>query len=716
MSNTNTEVLTTAYEKLQGALTQANTVLPPLQEAIEKGNLDNYATTSDLEEKANKVDLQTQKARIDNFTTLAEGSTTGDAELIDGRVGADGITYSNIGGAIRNQIGNINNSIDNYINPCIEEYIAINICNNSLLTDGKYCWRESKGGKLHSDGDSTDYLSIVYEVNGGEIITVNSCCKNAFCFVGDSDRNDLGNLDEIGVNIINLNNKWFKLPNSAKYLYLSIYKNTSEGYIENGLIVTKGKLLNIADYTATTFPYGSIAFSDIYKLDKNIKELETSTDLMFAKNLITDDCIKENYYVWPVVGNTVEYTSNNSYISVTFPVLPNTEYSINHAFTQTGFGALLDKNKKVLDKLTNYTDNNFITPSNCYYIACSWHNSKSTVDDLVVLQGSYNNVISYNITDYPRGENARNVYTKDELSDVFENIKTNYIYVATTGSDTSGDGSKLNPYATVYHANETISNNTYYNRYEIIIVDGTYTDLQEKYAGVAGTNYQGIMGKSYVTYRSKSNDPTKCIFEWNGGTGFDSVTDANTTYKCFFHINNDTNETYVKGIKFTGKNLRYCLHFESNKNSIPAFENCIFDWNGADFIHNKPVVGMGGSLFSKVTFRKCKFLNSESTAGIQWHDNEYDGTYTLEQGAKLRFEDCYFDNLNIQVRSGNYNRTMPFSLELIRCGGINIVYPTLYAGGTKNYWRSTIQSCLITDDRISNCDNNTTYNELTESK
>ena len=108
MSNTNTEVLTTAYENLQKAITQANKVLPPLQEAIKKGNLDNYATNSSLEEKANKTDLQTQKARIDTFTNLAEGSTTGDAELADGRVGADGVTYTNIGGAIRGQITDIN--------------------------------------------------------------------------------------------------------------------------------------------------------------------------------------------------------------------------------------------------------------------------------------------------------------------------------------------------------------------------------------------------------------------------------------------------------------------------------------------------------------------------------------------------------------------------------------------------------------------------------
>lgn len=58
--------------------------------------------------KADKNDLQVQKTRIDNLTTLTEGSTTGDAELIDGRTGADGVTYDNIGGAIRTQINDIN--------------------------------------------------------------------------------------------------------------------------------------------------------------------------------------------------------------------------------------------------------------------------------------------------------------------------------------------------------------------------------------------------------------------------------------------------------------------------------------------------------------------------------------------------------------------------------------------------------------------------------
>ena len=52
---------------------------------------------SQIDQKANQSDLEVQKQRIDGFTTLASGSTTGDAELIDGRIGADGVTYSNIG-------------------------------------------------------------------------------------------------------------------------------------------------------------------------------------------------------------------------------------------------------------------------------------------------------------------------------------------------------------------------------------------------------------------------------------------------------------------------------------------------------------------------------------------------------------------------------------------------------------------------------------------
>lgn len=345
------------------------------------------------------------------------------------------------------------------------------------------------------------------------------------------------------------------------------------------------------------------------------------------------------------------------------------------------------------------------------------------LESVNVVLGEFRQNLSYRKT---RFVDRLEVYTKDEVDDKLGEIHINKIYVATTGSDTEGNGTKEKPYATVLKANDVITDASEKNKYEIIVADGTYTDLQEKYKGQNGSDYQGVIAKSYVTYKSESNNPEKCIFIWDGGVGYDTISDEACTNKCFFHINSQTINTVIKGFKFVGANLRYCLHFESNCLTTPYIENCIFDWHGRDFLpKNGPVIGMGGCIFSHITFKDCKFLNSQNDAGIQWHDNTYpydwmNGRYEPEglcpKGAVIECIDCLFDNLNIQVRSQNEDRPMPCCLIVKNCGGLKNVYPTIIAGGTKNYWKLFNQCSFIKNDLLTDATETTTYDEMTSVK
>lgn len=74
------------------------------------------ASANPVQNKVVTQEMNTLSARMDTFTNLAEGSTTGDAELADIRVGYDGTTYSTAGEAVRSQVAKLSEEIDDSIN------------------------------------------------------------------------------------------------------------------------------------------------------------------------------------------------------------------------------------------------------------------------------------------------------------------------------------------------------------------------------------------------------------------------------------------------------------------------------------------------------------------------------------------------------------------------------------------------------------------------
>lgn len=70
-------------------------------------------------------EIATERARINNLARLPNGSTTGDAELADIRVGAEGKTYNTAGEAVRSQLANTTKSLHGVMDNTDKGYMTL---------------------------------------------------------------------------------------------------------------------------------------------------------------------------------------------------------------------------------------------------------------------------------------------------------------------------------------------------------------------------------------------------------------------------------------------------------------------------------------------------------------------------------------------------------------------------------------------------------------
>ena len=277
-----------------------------------------------------------------------------------------------------------------------------------------------------------------------------------------------------------------------------------------------------------------------------------------------------------------------------------------------------------------------------------------------------------------------------------------YLYVSNDyNEDTEGYGeTKFN---SILSANNSISDNSYHNRYTIVVMAGTYTDLQDKYAGMSDVGlvgYRGVMTKDYVYYESENiYNPAATVIKWDGATGFDKSTlkSEDIIKKCPFHLDLNVH-THIKGFTFDCKNIRYGLHLESGGTGYATewtVSNCIFKWGGrADCVDyaNKttvPVFGCGHSFGEVGLIENCKIIPTHCTIGYQSHDNADNSDFGLpiKVGAKITFKDCDFGGTEIQARTlkGAYADT-PNVLTIDNCINISAINKMYAAPADRCDW------------------------------
>ena len=122
-------------------------------------------------------------SRMDSFTHLTDGSTTGDAELIDARIGWKGRTYSSAGNAIRGQVTDLEDGAEYVTNKNEFDGYALPGQNASgiILT-----WNSTSRGTITGTSNAAITFNIFEDTTAfpgaiipGDIITVNFSSTNS---------------------------------------------------------------------------------------------------------------------------------------------------------------------------------------------------------------------------------------------------------------------------------------------------------------------------------------------------------------------------------------------------------------------------------------------------------------------------------------------------------------------------------------------------------
>ena len=162
-------------------------------------------------------------ARMDTFTALEDGSTTGDAELADIRVGYDGTTYSTAGDAVRGQVSQLSEEIGNVEND-IYDIIGVECLTFSNLEDGFYCVKLN-----HSIGETINMTPVrvtsrptrycIASCVAGEVFTLNGAGGGGDRLWGFVDEN--GVLLAVADEAISANNLKVVAPKNATTIILN---------------------------------------------------------------------------------------------------------------------------------------------------------------------------------------------------------------------------------------------------------------------------------------------------------------------------------------------------------------------------------------------------------------------------------------------------------------------------------------------------------------
>ena len=235
---------------------------------------------------SSEIALSVERKRIDN---LLSGATADGAEVVDVRVGADGVTYDSAGSAVRGQYNKVNKKVNlyrdnvmlhrNLIDMIVQDYICSNTAGTKIVITA-----------------NNGYGYAKFAVEAGEIISISSTnFNNNFSVVTDADDVILGKLNEF---LYEENAAVYQMPALACHVYLCA-DLFSTAWMPRSVVVlhTEEDITDTTIYNTTNFPYGEVARVQADKL-------YDAASGVFVKDVVNE-----------VVNGTKAYTFSNQYLN-----------------------------------------------------------------------------------------------------------------------------------------------------------------------------------------------------------------------------------------------------------------------------------------------------------------------------------------------------------------------------------------------------------------
>lgn len=321
-------------------------------EALKKGLANEKAERNaalEIEKNERKAEVAVERARINQLQKLKDGSTTGDAELQDARVDADGLVYSTVGEANRQQAKKLQKKF----------YKGKNLIDAGLATIGVRVSYET--GDIIEDADytTTDYIHVL----GNNLYTYSRLKGTSYTSVRvvqyDSDFNFItSSVGETGI----------ETTENTAYVRISEFTQTmANSQLEQGNVATEFEPFNAGYLLPEYLPEGIAKYDDVLNLEK--KYFNSSVENLFKLRNATNG-------IMIAALNGTEYVHDQYMTSEYIAIKPNEEYIFSSCYSVCYF----NENKDYISGVTHDSNNvQITTPENAYYLRFCFYNTAQYV-------------------------------------------------------------------------------------------------------------------------------------------------------------------------------------------------------------------------------------------------------------------------------------------------------------------------------------------------